>query len=159
MLRMATMAPACRVAQSSPTHGPRPTRTTWAQDPTGASRPPSTRQHRTTSGCRWHRIRVAVPVGEAALSGTTGPPAPRESGPPVDCVHAPDPVARGRHRRTQRDVPRNRRLLGGRAADQARHYEDYPEFTDLEDPGTLSAVGLQDIGTDTARFHLDIETD
>ena len=42
---------------------------------------------------------------------------------------------------------------------KARHYEDYPEFTDLEDPASLSAIGLQDIGTDTARFHLDIETD
>jgi hypothetical protein len=42
---------------------------------------------------------------------------------------------------------------------EARQFKNYPEFTDLEDPASLSAVGLQDIGTDSARFHLDIETD
>ncbi|HEV7656205.1 MAG TPA: VOC family protein [Mycobacteriales bacterium] len=42
---------------------------------------------------------------------------------------------------------------------RARLVGDYPEFTALEDPAALSVVGLQDIGTDRARLHLDIETD
>jgi hypothetical protein len=42
---------------------------------------------------------------------------------------------------------------------QARQVERYPEFTALMDPASLSVVGLQDIGTDGARFHVDLETD
>jgi hypothetical protein len=42
---------------------------------------------------------------------------------------------------------------------QARQVERYPEFTALVDPASLSVVGLQDIGTDGARFHVDLETD
>lgn len=41
----------------------------------------------------------------------------------------------------------------------ARQVEHYPEFTALVDPASLSVVGLQDIGTDGARFHVDLETD
>ncbi len=40
-----------------------------------------------------------------------------------------------------------------------RQLERHPEFTALEDPASLPDVGLQDIGTDRARFHLDLETD
>lgn len=42
---------------------------------------------------------------------------------------------------------------------EARLVEDYPEFTALEDPAALSVVGLQNIGGDRARFHVDLETD
>jgi Glyoxalase-like domain len=42
---------------------------------------------------------------------------------------------------------------------EARQLARYPEFTALEDPTALSVVGLQDVGTDTARFHMDLETD
>lgn len=42
---------------------------------------------------------------------------------------------------------------------EPRRLEDHPEFTALEDPAALPVVGLQDIGTDRARFHLDLETD
>ena len=42
---------------------------------------------------------------------------------------------------------------------EARQVEDYPEFTALPDAASLSGVGLQDIGTSAARYHLDIETD
>jgi hypothetical protein len=42
---------------------------------------------------------------------------------------------------------------------EARQVPRYPEFTALEDPASLSVVGLQDIGADRARFHLDLETD
>ena len=41
----------------------------------------------------------------------------------------------------------------------ARQVEDHPEFTALLDPASLSVVGLQDIGGDRARFHVDLETD
>ena len=40
-----------------------------------------------------------------------------------------------------------------------RRLESHPEFTALEDPAALSVVGLQDVGTAGARFHLDLETD
>ncbi|CAA9232787.1 MAG: hypothetical protein AVDCRST_MAG41-1076 [uncultured Corynebacteriales bacterium] len=40
-----------------------------------------------------------------------------------------------------------------------RQLADHPEFTALEDPASLPLVGLQDIGTDGARVHLDLETD
>jgi glyoxalase superfamily protein len=42
---------------------------------------------------------------------------------------------------------------------EARQVEDYPEFTALEDPASLSVVGMQEIGDGPARFHLDLETD
>ena len=42
---------------------------------------------------------------------------------------------------------------------KARQLKDYPEFTALEDTASLSVVGLQDIGDDRARFHVDLETD
>jgi Glyoxalase-like domain len=42
---------------------------------------------------------------------------------------------------------------------RARPVEHYPEFTGLEDPASLSVVGLQNIGDGQARFHLDLETD
>src|SRR3954467_14716188 len=42
---------------------------------------------------------------------------------------------------------------------RARQVERYPEFTALVDPASLSVGGLQDIGTDGARFHVDLETD
>lgn len=42
---------------------------------------------------------------------------------------------------------------------QARQVEDYPEFTGLEDPASLSVVGLQNIREGRARFHVDLETD
>jgi hypothetical protein len=42
---------------------------------------------------------------------------------------------------------------------RAGQVEHYPEFTALLDPASLSVVGLQDIGTDGARFHVDLETD
>ena len=42
---------------------------------------------------------------------------------------------------------------------QARQVEEFPEFTALPRAASLSWVGLQDIGTGKARFHVDIETD
>lgn len=42
---------------------------------------------------------------------------------------------------------------------KARQVARYPEFTALEDPASLSVVGLQNIGADRARFHVDLETD
>ena len=42
---------------------------------------------------------------------------------------------------------------------EAREVEEFPEFTALADPASLSWVGLQDIGNGQARFHVDIETD
>jgi glyoxalase superfamily protein len=42
---------------------------------------------------------------------------------------------------------------------EARQVENFPEFTALPDSASLAWVGLQDIGSDAARFHLDIETD
>ena len=42
---------------------------------------------------------------------------------------------------------------------EARQVPRYPEFTALLDPASPYVVGLQDIGTDAARFHVDIETD
>jgi hypothetical protein len=41
----------------------------------------------------------------------------------------------------------------------ARLVEDFPEFTALPDAASLCWVGLQNIGSGPARFHLDIETD
>jgi hypothetical protein len=41
----------------------------------------------------------------------------------------------------------------------SRRLADHPEFTALVDPASLPLVGLQDVGTDRARFHLDLETD
>lgn len=41
----------------------------------------------------------------------------------------------------------------------ARQVDSYPEFTALVDPASLSVVGLQNIGEDQARFHVDLETD
>ena len=41
----------------------------------------------------------------------------------------------------------------------AHEVEEFPEFTALPDAASLSWVGLQNIGSGTARFHLDIETD
>ena len=40
-----------------------------------------------------------------------------------------------------------------------RQLTEHPEFTALVDPAALPHVGLQDVGTDRARFHLDLETD
>jgi Glyoxalase-like domain len=42
---------------------------------------------------------------------------------------------------------------------EARQVAKYPEFTALEEPASLSVVGLQDVGTADARFHVDLETD
>jgi glyoxalase superfamily protein len=42
---------------------------------------------------------------------------------------------------------------------EPREVETFPEFTALPDAASLSWVGLQNIGSGTARFHLDIETD
>jgi hypothetical protein len=42
---------------------------------------------------------------------------------------------------------------------EARQMTHYPEFTPLTDPASLPAVGLQDIGSDRARFHVDVESD
>jgi hypothetical protein len=36
---------------------------------------------------------------------------------------------------------------------------DHTEFTSLEDAAALLHVGMQDIGSDVARYHLDIESD
>jgi hypothetical protein len=41
----------------------------------------------------------------------------------------------------------------------AREVTEFPEFTALPDAASLSWVGLQNIGSGAARFHLDIETD
>ena len=40
-----------------------------------------------------------------------------------------------------------------------RVVERHSEFTALNDAAALPFVGMQDVGTDQARFHLDIETD
>jgi hypothetical protein len=42
---------------------------------------------------------------------------------------------------------------------EARQLADFPEFTALVEPASLPHVGLQELGSDTARFHLDLETD
>ncbi len=42
---------------------------------------------------------------------------------------------------------------------EAHEVEQVPEFTALPDAASLSWVGLQNIGSGAARFHLDIETD
>ncbi len=42
---------------------------------------------------------------------------------------------------------------------EARNVPDHTEFTALVEPAALSWVGLQDVGEDGPRFHLDIETD
>jgi Glyoxalase-like domain len=42
---------------------------------------------------------------------------------------------------------------------QARQVEEFPEFTALPDAASLSWIGLQNIGSGAARFHVDIETD
>lgn len=42
---------------------------------------------------------------------------------------------------------------------EARDVGEFPEFTALPDAASLSWVGLQNIGSGAARFHLDIETD
>ena len=62
------------------------------------------------------------------------------------------------------DVPTDRleaatRFWAGALGAQSEVVEDYPEFVALRDPAARCGVGLQDIGTDTARFHVDIETD
>ena len=44
-------------------------------------------------------------------------------------------------------------------AAEAQHDTRFPEFTALRHPAALSWVGLQDVGTADARYHLDIETD
>ena len=41
----------------------------------------------------------------------------------------------------------------------ARLVEEFPEFTALPAAASMGWVGLQDIGSGPARFHLDIETD
>lgn len=41
----------------------------------------------------------------------------------------------------------------------SRLVEDHPEFTALTEPASLPHVGLQDVGADRPRFHLDLETD
>ncbi len=41
----------------------------------------------------------------------------------------------------------------------ARPLKDYAEFTELVDPAAGCVVGLQDIGSDVARYHVDIESD
>jgi hypothetical protein len=42
---------------------------------------------------------------------------------------------------------------------EARPLKDYVEFVELVDPAARCVVGLQDIGTGEARFHIDIEAD
>jgi hypothetical protein len=42
---------------------------------------------------------------------------------------------------------------------EARSVEEFPEFTALPPAASMGWVGLQDIGSGAARFHLDIETD
>src|ERR1700712_5766524 len=42
---------------------------------------------------------------------------------------------------------------------EARLVEEFPEFAALPAAASMGWVGLQDIGSGTARFHLDIETD
>jgi hypothetical protein len=41
----------------------------------------------------------------------------------------------------------------------AEQVDSFPEFTALREPAALSWVGLQEIGSTSARYHLDIETD
>lgn len=41
----------------------------------------------------------------------------------------------------------------------SRTVEEFPEFTALPDAAARPWVGLQEIGSGTARYHLDIETD
>src|SRR6478752_6138151 len=44
-------------------------------------------------------------------------------------------------------------------ATEARPLKDYTEFVALTDPAAGCVVGLQDIGSDVARYHVDIESD
>ena len=42
---------------------------------------------------------------------------------------------------------------------EARPLKDYTEFVELVDPAARCVVGLQDVGTAEARYHVDIESD
>lgn len=42
---------------------------------------------------------------------------------------------------------------------EARLVEEFPEFTALPEPASMSWVGLQDVGSSAPRLHLDVETD
>jgi hypothetical protein len=62
------------------------------------------------------------------------------------------------------DVPTDRLAAAtafwARALDtEARPLKDYTEFVELVDPAARCVVGLQDVGTAEARYHLDIESD
>ncbi len=52
-----------------------------------------------------------------------------------------------------------RHLWAAALLTQARQVEEFPEFTALPDVASVSWVGLQNIGSGVARFHVDIETD
>jgi hypothetical protein len=62
------------------------------------------------------------------------------------------------------DVPTDRLAAATafwtRALDtEARPLKDYTEFVELVDPAARCVVGLQDVGTAEARYHVDIESD
>lgn len=53
----------------------------------------------------------------------------------------------------------NRDFWAAALAADAEQVVEFPEFTGLRNPASLSWVGLQEIDSGEARFHLDIETD
>jgi hypothetical protein len=62
------------------------------------------------------------------------------------------------------DVPRDRldeaKAFWGRAlATETAPLKDYAEFTALVDPAARCVVGIQDVGVDGPRYHVDIEAD
>ena len=52
-----------------------------------------------------------------------------------------------------------RAFWAGALATETAPLKDYTEFIALVDPAARCVVGIQDVGSDTARFHVDIETD
>ncbi|MGI8416457.1 MAG: VOC family protein [Nakamurella sp.] len=58
-----------------------------------------------------------------------------------------------------KDLPATREFWAAALLAEAHVVADYSEFIGLDHPASLSHVGLQDIGSDSARLHLDIETD
>jgi predicted enzyme related to lactoylglutathione lyase len=57
------------------------------------------------------------------------------------------------------DLPRVAAFWAGALGSTARRLEDHPEFWALPGAAALPHVGLQDIGTEPPRYHLDIESD
>ena len=58
-----------------------------------------------------------------------------------------------------RDLESATQFWAAALATEARPLKDYTEFIALTDPAARCVVGLQDVGDDVARYHVDIESD